>query len=93
MIPRIELNLIVWLEFRSLLKDQILVEPQQTTFTEISIYNALFWNPVPNIIDWYTPMDRLNDYAMIRFKQVLQTGLKMIMIDEENKLPNKRNKK
>ena len=50
------------------------VEPQSTNFVGKLICNAVFWNPVLNTIDWYTPMDKVNDFIMTRLKQVLQTG-------------------
>ena len=32
------------------------IEPQQTTFAGEIICDALFWNPVPGEVDWYTQM-------------------------------------
>ena len=34
------------------------VEPQQTTFTGEMIYDAAFWNPVPNTTYWYKSMSK-----------------------------------
>ena len=28
-------------------------------------YDAVFWNSVPNDIDWYKPMDKKDDYIII----------------------------
>ena len=53
------------------------VESQHTDFPEELIYDAECFNPVPNIIDWYTYMDKVNDFVMIRLKQTLQIGLKI----------------
>ena len=47
----------------------------------------MFWDPVPNAIDWYTTMDKGDGHVMIRLKQMLQRGLRMIRINENNKLP------
>ena len=55
--------------------------------------DAVFWNPVPNAIDWYTPMSKREGLVMIRLKQVLITGVTMKMISDKNMLPNKCNKK
>ena len=52
----------------------------------------MFWNPVPNDIVWYTHMDKEYGYVMIKLKQVLQTGLEMIIVNENNNLPIKYNK-
>ena len=52
----------------------------------------VIFNLVSNTIDWYTPMDKINGFVIITLKQVLQTGLNRIMIDEENKLRSKCNK-
>ena len=56
------------------------------------ICDAVFWNPVPNTIDWYSSMNKEDSYVMIRLKQVLQSGLKIIRINKNNKLPIKGNK-
>ena len=53
------------------------VESQHTDFPEELICDAECFNPVPNIIDWYTYMDKVNDFVMIRLKQTLQIGLKI----------------
>ena len=41
------------------------VKPPYTTFARELINDKGFWNPVPNAIDLYTPMDV---YVMIRLK-------------------------
>ena len=69
------------------------VEPQQTAFAGEIICDALFWNPVPGAVDWYTPMKKNEGLVMIRLKQVLMTGVTMMKITKENMLPNKCNKK
>ena len=69
------------------------VEPQQTTFAGEIICDALFWNPVPGAVDWYTSMRKQEGMVMIRLKQVLVTGVTMMKISEENILPSKYNKK
>ena len=69
------------------------VEPQQTTFVGDIICDALFCNPLPGTVDWYTPMRKREGMAMIRLKQVLMTGMTMMKMSEENMLPSKCNKK
>ena len=69
------------------------VEPQQSAFAGEIIYNAVFWNPVPNALDWYTSMSKREGLAMIRLKQVLITCVTTVEISENNMLPNKCNKK
>ena len=69
------------------------VEPQQSTFVGEIVCDAVIWNPVPNAIDWYTPMCKRDGMVMIRLKQVLITGVTMKIISENNMLPNKCNKK
>ena len=69
------------------------VEPEQTAFAGEIICDALFWNPVPGAVDWYTPMRKRGRIVMIRRKQVLVTGVMMMKISEENMLPNKYNRK
>ena len=69
------------------------VKPQQSAFVEEIVYDAVFWNPVPNAIDWYTPMCKRDGLVMIRLKQALITGVTMKIISENNMLPNKYNKK
>ena len=32
------------------------VEPPQIAFSRELICDVVFWNPVPNAIDWYIPM-------------------------------------
>ena len=46
-----------------------------------------------NAIDWCTPLDKMDGYNVIRLKNVLQIGLRMIRINENNKLSIKYNKK
>lgn len=53
------------------------VESQHTDFPEELICDAECFNLVPNIIDWCTYMDKVNDFVMIRLKQTLQIGLKI----------------
>ena len=60
------------------------VKPQQYDFSGEIICDALFWNPVPNAIDWYTPMKKREGMVMIRLKQVLITGVTMKMISDNN---------
>ena len=69
------------------------IDPQQTYFTWEIICDALFWNPVPGAVDWYTPMNKREELVIIRLKQVLMTGVKMMKITEDNMLPSKCNKK
>ena len=69
------------------------VEPQQTTFAGEIICDALFWNPVPGAVDWYTSMRKQEGMVMIRLKQALLTSETMLKISEENMLPNKCNRK
>ena len=69
------------------------VEPQQSPFAGEIICDAVFWNPVPNAIDWYTPMSKREGLVTIRLKQVLITDVTMKMISDNNMLPNKCNKK
>ena len=69
------------------------VEPQQSAFAGEIICDAVFWNQVPNAIDWYPPMCKREGLIMIRLKQVLITGVTMKMISDNNMLPNKCNKK
>ena len=69
------------------------VEAQQSYFAGEIICDAVFWNPVPNAIDWYIPMSKKEGLVMIRLKQVLITGVTMMEISEINMLPSKCNKK
>ena len=69
------------------------VESKQTPFAGEIICGALFWNPVPGVVDWYTPMEKREGLVMIRLKQVLMTGVTIMKITEDNMLPNKCNKK
>ena len=69
------------------------VKPQQSAFVGEIVYDAVFWNPVTNAIDWYTPMCKRDELVMIMLKQVLITGVTMKIISENNMLPNKYNKK
>ena len=69
------------------------VEPQQSAFAGERIYNAVFWNPMPNALDWYTSMSKREGLAMIRLKQVLIKCVTTVEISEKNVLPNKCNKK
>ena len=69
------------------------VEPQQTAFAREIIFDALLQNPVPGVVDWYIPMNKRKVLVMIRLKQVLMTGVKMMKITEDNMLPSKCNKK
>ena len=69
------------------------VEPQQTPFSGEIICDALFWNPVPGAVDWYTSMRKQEGMVMIRLKQALLTSETMLKISEENMLPNKCNRK
>ena len=69
------------------------VEPQQSAFAEKIIYDAVFWNPVPNAIDWYTLICKREGLVMTKLKQVLITYVTMKMISDNNMLPNKCNKK
>ena len=68
-------------------------EPQQSAFAREIVCGTVFWNPVSNAINWYTPMCKRDGLVMIRLKQVLITGVTMKMISENNMLPNKCNKK
>ena len=68
-------------------------EPQQSAFAGEIVCGTVFWNPVSNAINWYTPMCKRDGLVMIRLKQVLITGVTMKMISENNMLPNKCNKK
>ena len=68
------------------------VELQQYNLSRKLICDMVFMHPVSNAIDWYTPMDKINGFVMITLKKALQTDLKKIMIDEENKLRSKCNK-
>ena len=63
------------------------------TFAGEIICDALFWNPVPGAVDWYTSMRKQEGMVMIRLKQILMTCVMMMKISEENMLPNKCNKK
>ena len=69
------------------------IESQQSTFAGEIICDVVFWNPVPNTIDWYAPMSKRERLVMIRLKQVLITGATMKMISDKNIIPNKCNKK
>ena len=69
------------------------VEPQQSPFAGEIICDTVFWNPVPNAIDWYTSICKWEGLVMIRLKQALITGVTMKIISENNMLPNKYNKK
>ena len=69
------------------------VEPQRSAFAREIMCDAVFWNLVPNAIDWYTTMCKSERLVMIRLKEVLITGVTMKMIRENNMLPNKCNKK
>ena len=40
----------------------------QTSFSWEIIYDALFWKPVPNAIDWFTPMIEMYGFVVIRLK-------------------------
>jgi len=89
-------NLVKWImESYTVQEDTVLmgVEPQPSAFTGEIICDAVFWNPVPNAIDWYTPMFKREGLVIIRLKQVLITGMTMKMISDNNMLPNKCNKK
>ena len=44
------------------------VEPPQTAFAEVIICDALFWNPVPGVVDWYTSTRKKEGMVMIRLK-------------------------
>ena len=55
--------------------------------------DTVFWNPVPNAIDWYTLMCKSEGLVMKRLKKVLIRGVTMKMISENIMLPNKCNKK
>ena len=68
------------------------VDPQQSTFSREIVCDAVFWNPVPNAIDWYTPMSKREGLVVIRLKQVLITYVTMIEISENNILPSKYNR-
>ena len=65
------------------------VKPQQSDFTGEIICDAVFWNPVPNAIDWYTSMSKRERLVVIRLKQVLIIGLTMKMISDNYMLSNK----
>ena len=65
------------------------VEPQQSPIAGEIIYDVVFWNPVPNVIDWYAPMSKREELVIIRLKQVLVTGVTIKMICDNNILPNK----
>ena len=69
------------------------VEPQQSPFVGEKMCDAVFWNPVPNAIDWHIPISKREGLVMIRLKYVLITGVTMRMISDNNMLPNKFNKK
>ena len=69
------------------------VESQQSYFAGEIICDAVFWNPVPNAIDWYILMCKREGLVIIRLKQLLITSLTMKMISDNNMLPNKCNKK
>ena len=69
------------------------VERQQSTLAGEIICDAVFWNPLSNVINWYTPMSKREGLVMIRLMQVLITGMTMKMISDKNMLPNKCNKK
>ena len=68
------------------------IDPPQIAFAGKLIYDAMFWSPVPNDADWCTSIDKNYGYFMIRLKQLLQTRLIMIRINERNKLPTIYNK-
>ena len=55
--------------------------------------DTVFWNPVPNAIDWYTLMCKSEGLVMKRLKKVLIRGVTMKMISKNIMLPNKCNKK
>ena len=42
------------------------VEPQHSAFAGEKICDAVFWNQLPNAIDWYTPMSKREGLVMIR---------------------------
>ena len=69
------------------------MEPQRSAFAREIMCDAVFWNLVPNAIDWYTTMCKSERLVMIRLKEVLITGVTMKMIRENNMLPNKCNRK
>ena len=69
------------------------VESQQTAFAGEIICDALFWNPVPGAVNWYTPMKKWEGMVMIRLKQGLMTCVTTMKITEENMLPSTCNKK
>ena len=46
-------------------------EPQQSDFAREIICDVVFRNPVPNAIDWYTPMCKSEGLVMTRLKQIL----------------------
>ena len=43
-------------------------ELQRSSFVVEIICDAVFWKPVPNAIDWYTPMSNRERLIMIRLK-------------------------
>ena len=69
------------------------VEPQHTTFSREIICDAMFWNPVPNVTDWYTPISKEEGLVMIRLKDMLITGVTMKKISDKNMILNECNKK
>ena len=63
--------LVKWItELYTVQEDTIMkgVEPQQTAFAGEIICDALFWNPVPGAVNWYTPMKKWEGLLMIRLK-------------------------
>ena len=88
--------LVKWITEPYTIQEDILmkgVEPPQTAFAGEIICDALFWNPVPGAVDWYTSMRKKEGMVMIRLKQVLVTGLTMMEISERNMLPKTCNRK
>ena len=88
--------LVKWITEPYTIQEDILmkgVKPPQTAFAGEIICDALFWNPVPGAVDWYTSMTKKEGMVMIRLKQVLVTGLTMMEISERNMLPRTCNRK
>ena len=42
------------------------VDPPQNTFAREIICDDVFWNPVSNTMDWFTPMTKKDVFIMIR---------------------------